>query len=593
MAAQGSNKNSQMKITRAAVLFSFVSLSHASPIKNLWRRYAYSDPAIEQVVNTTTFVYPQAESSEVFPMSSCRGITLEDATIDQLQGYFNEGVLTSEDVVRCYMDRYFQINPYVNGIMQVNPDCISIAKEMDQERAEGIVRGPLHGIPFIVKDNYATKDKMDTTCGSWMLLGSIVPRDAHVVSKLRAAGAVLFGHSTLSEWADMRSSDYSEGYSARGGQARCPFNLTVNPGGSSSGSAGAVAANMIMFALGTETDGSIIDPSMRNGIVGFKPTVGLTSRSGVVPESEHQDSTGPLARTVRDAVYAFQYMWGVDERDVYTKNQTGNVPENGDYISFLADKEALKGAKFGLPWEKLWTHAKPDQVSRLLEVIKLIEDAGATVYNNTNFGNLDVISDDGWNWDFGSTNESEFTVVKVDFYNNIKTYLSELENTEIKSLEDIVAYNYNFTGTEGGYAGINPAFSSGQDSFLDSLAWGGEKNETYWQAVEFVQRTSRQEGIDYALNYTDSATGENFKLDGLLVPSGLSITYQQAAKAGYPMMTLPVGVQSNGRPFGLGIMQSAWEEPKLIKYGSAIEDLLQYKCKPLYYDYLAKNVPVY
>lgn len=583
----------KMKIGLSLALVYALSFTEATPIESLSKRLSSVPPSAEQLVNTTTFVYPQAESSQLFPMNACKGITLEDATIDQLQNYFTEGTLTSEDVVNCYIDRYFQLNPYVNSVLQVNPDCISIAREMDRERAAGIVRSPLHGIPFLVKDNFATKDKMDTSCGSWMLLGSIVPRDAHVVSKLRDAGAILFGHSTLSEWADMRSSTYSEGYSARGGQARSPFNLTVDPGGSSSGSAGAVAANMIMFALGTETDGSIIDPSSRNGIVGFKPTVGLTSRAGIIPESEHQDTAGPLARTVRDAVYAFQYMWGEDDRDIYTMNQTGNIPENRDYVSFLSNKDALKGARFGLPWQKLWTHAQPNQVARLMEVIDLITNAGATVYNNTNFGNLDVISDDGWNWDLGSTNESEFTIVKVDFYNNIKSYLSELENTKISSLEDIVAYNYNFSGTEGGYPNDNPAFSSGQDSFLSSLVWGGVKNATYWQAVDFVGRTSREEGIDYALNYTDQITGDNFKLDGLLVPSSLSITYQQAAKAGYPMITLPVGLQSNGRPFGLGIMQSAWQEPQLIKYGLAIEDLLQYTSKPQFYEYLAKNVPVY
>ncbi|CEP59988.1 uncharacterized protein LALA0_S01e00474g [Lachancea lanzarotensis] len=582
-----------MKLDSLLLVACASSLTAASPISALWRRFTEDSPSEVQAVNATTFTYPQTETAELFPMETCQGITLEGATIDQLQDYLGKGVLTSQDIVRCYFNRYLQVDGYVNSIMQVNPDVLAIAAERDEERAQGLVRGPLHGIPFLVKDNYATKDKMDTTCGSWALLGSIVPRDAHVVARLRDAGAVLFGHATLSEWADMRSSGYSEGYSARGGQSRSPFNLTVNPGGSSSGSAAAVAANMIMFSLGTETDGSIIDPAMRNGIVGFKPTVGLTSRAGVIPESEHQDSTGTMARTMRDAVYAFQSMWGVDARDVYTLNQTGNVPEDGDYVKFLSDKSALKGAKFGLPWNKLWSLAKPNQIQRLMEVVKEIEDAGATVYNNTDFGNLDVISSKGWNWDFGRTNESEFTVVKVDFYNNIKAYLSELQNTEMKSLEDIVEYNIKYTGTEGGINGTVPAFKSGQDSFMDSLAWGGVKNETYWQAVEFVQRTSREEGIDYALNYTDSSTGENFKLDGLLVPSGLSITYQQAAKAGYPMVTLPVGVDpTNGRPFGLGIMQSAWEESKLITYGSAIEDLLNYECKPQFYEYLAKNIPV-
>lgn len=200
-------------------------------------------------------------------------------------------------------------------LLQLNPDVLAIASALDAERAGGIVRGPLHGIPFLVKDNIASKDKMETTAGSWALLGSVVPRDAYVISRLRDAGAILMGKATLSEWADMRSNNYSEGYSGRGGQARSPYNLTLNPGGSSSGSAIAVAANTIMFALGTETDGSVINPAERNAIVGIKPTVGLTSRAGVIPESEHQDTVGTFARTVRDATYALDAIYGVDPRE--------------------------------------------------------------------------------------------------------------------------------------------------------------------------------------------------------------------------------------------------------------------------------------
>lgn len=545
-----------------------------------------------QELNDSEFNFPQTKSSDLFPMPLCRGIVLEEATIDELQLYMENKTLTSVDLVHCYLQRYFQINDFVNGIQQLNPDMFSISASMDEEREQGIVRGPLHGIPFIVKDNFATKDKMQTTCGSNALLGNVVPRDSFVVHKLREAGAVLFGHATLSEWADMRSSDYSEGYSAVGGQARSPYNLTKISGGSSTGSGGSTAANMIMFSLGTETDGSIISPSVLNGIVGFKPTVGLTSRNGVIPESEHQDTTGPMARTVRDAVYVLQHMFGVDERDNYTFAQTGKTPPDGDYLKFLSDQSALKGARFGLPWEKLWSYADESMVERLLETIKRLEQAGATIYNNTNFGNLDVISDDGWDWKFGRVNESEYTIVKVDFYNNIESYLSELENTQMRTLQDLVDYNYANDGTEGGNPGTHPAFESGQDGFLASLEWGGIKNETYYQAIEFVHRTSRDEGIDYALNYTDSNTGENFQLDGLLVPSSHGITYQQAAKAGYPMVTIPVDVDQDGMPYGLGIMQTAWGEPDLIKYASAIEDLLKHRPTPKYYEYLSKNVPV-
>lgn len=387
-------------------------------------------------------------------MPSCHGITLEEATIDQLQGYLNDGTLSSAQLLRCYVKRMRQVDEYINSLIEFNPDAEDIADALDAERKAGCVRGPLHGIPFLVKDNIATKDQMETTAGSWALLGSVVPRDSHVVAKLREAGALLMGKATLSEWADMRSNNYSEGYSPRGGQARSPYNLTLQPGGSSSGSATAVTANIVSFSLGTETDGSVISPAERNGLVGFKPTVGLTSRAGVIPESEHQDTVGTFGKTVRDAAYAFDAIYGVDERDNYTLAQQGNTPTEG-YIQYLTDKQALKNATFGLPWASFWTYAGPEQTSGLLSLISLIESAGATVINNTEIPNYAIIvSPDGWNWDYGSArgfpNESEYTVVKVDFYNNIKTYLSELENTNIRSLEDIVAYNYANDGTEGG-----------------------------------------------------------------------------------------------------------------------------------------------
>lgn len=213
------------------------------------------------------------------------------------------------------------LNP--SSVVQLNPDVLNIASTLDSERTHGQIRSPLHGIPFLIKDNIASKDKLETTAGSFALLGSIVPRDAFVVSKLRQAGVILLGKATLSEWADMRSNNYSEGYSARGGQARSSYNFTVNPGGSSTGSAIAVANNVVTFALGSETDGSVINPAERNAIVGIKPTVGLTSRAGVVPERIHQDTVGCFGRTVQDAVYALDAIYGVDPRDNYTSAQMG------------------------------------------------------------------------------------------------------------------------------------------------------------------------------------------------------------------------------------------------------------------------------
>ena len=282
--------------------------------------------------------------------------------------------------------------------MQYNPDVLSIAAALDAERAAGQVRGPLHGIPFLVKDNIATKDKLETTAGSWALEGSIVPQDAFVVSKLRNAGAVLMGKATLSEWADMRSNNYSEGYSARGGQCRSAYNFSVNPGESSSGSAISVSNNVVTFSLGTETDGSLINPAERNAIVAIKPTVGLTSRDGVIPESTHQDTVGAIGKTVKDAIYVLDAIYGVDPKDNYTQAQVGKTPTGG-YLPFVSDKSALQGAKFGIPWKSFWQFLDPEQMMILLDIVDMIITAGATIINGTELPHYEtIVSPDGWNW---------------------------------------------------------------------------------------------------------------------------------------------------------------------------------------------------
>ncbi|KAF2728623.1 amidase signature enzyme [Polyplosphaeria fusca] len=557
--------------------------------------------SIDPLQTPYPFYFPPEEDAEtpgLFPMPKCGQVTLEEATIDQLQGYMRNGSLTSVQLLNCYMRRMHQVDEYINSIIELNPDAYDIATALDAEREAGAVRGPLHGIPFLIKDNIATKDQMETTAGSLMLLGSVVPRDAHVVAKLRQAGALLMGKATLSEWADMRSNNYSEGYSSRGGQARSPYNLTLNPGGSSSGSALAVAGNVVSFALGTETDGSVINPAERNAIVGIKPTVGLTSRAGVVPECAHQDSVGTFGKTVRDAAYAFDAIFGIDERDNYTLAQEGRTPSGG-YLQYLSDRTALKNATFGIPWDSFWVYADEEQQAILGSLIEVIQDAGATIINGTELPNYQAIVAPFWDWDYGNTrgfpNESEYTVVKVDFYNNIKAYLSELENTNIRSLEDIVAYNYANDGTEGGYPWPNgiPAFYSGQDGFLASLEWKGVMNETYWQALEYCQRSTREEGIDAAL------ANNGRPVDALLVPPDVGQTYQIAAQAGYPVITLPASTHSEtGMPFGLALMGTAWSEGSLLKWASAIEDVqfasnTPYKrTLPRWYAYQERNIPV-
>ncbi|KAI1792237.1 amidase signature domain-containing protein [Ganoderma leucocontextum] len=491
-----------------------------------------------------------AGTDNLFLMEDCSGFKLHEATFDEMQDVMSRGELTSVQLVACYLVRTYQTQEYIHSVLQVNPDVFAIAAERDAERRQGKVRGPLHGIPFTVKDNIASKDNLETTAGSWALLGSIVPRDAHVVKKLREAGAVLFGKAALSEWADMRSNDYSEGYSARGGQVRR-----------------------------SETDGSVINPASRNALVGIKPTVGLTSRAGVIPESEHQDSVGILVRTVKDATLVLDAIYGIDEHDNYTLAQKGKTPAGG-YTQFLTDKTALQGAASG---------STPTRTSRRSSSSSSSSSSrpARTIVNNTEITDYEtLVSPDGWNWDWGSVrgfpNESEYTYIKVDFYNNIKSYLAE--------------FNLDNAGSEGGTPGVHPAFASGQDGFLAALATRGVRDEAYWQALDFCQTKCRR-GIDDAL--THSHNGTKTMLAGLLVPPQVAQAPQIAAQAGYPVITLPAGLDAeSGMPFGLGIMQTAWGEAELVRWASAIEDLQRtsgtpYKRQlPTWRGYLERNLPV-
>ena len=298
-----------------------------------------------------------------------------------------------------------------------------------------------------------------------------------------------------------------------------------------------------------------------------------------MPESEHQDSVGTFGRTVHDAVYALDAIYGIDPRDNYTWAQQGRTPAGG-YAQYLTNKTALANATFGIPWKSFWVYADEEQLATLTAIISLIESAGATVINGTEVLDYEeIVSNDSWNWDYGTTrgftNESEFTVVTVDFYNNIITYLSELNNTNIRSLADIVQYNYDNDGTEGGHPWPqgNPAFWSGQDTFLASLATGGIRDETYFQALGYTQ-TKCKRGIDHALTaYSDQP------LSALLVPPAVGQSYQISAQAQYPVITVPAGYHDrqgdHGMPYGLALLQTMWGEAKLVRWGSAIEDLIR------------------
>ena len=449
----------------------------------------------------------------------------------------------------------------------------------------------------------ATADRQQTTAGSWALLGSIVPKDAHIVKLLRDAGAIILGKSNLDEWAGMRGSSYSAGFSARGGQCRNPYNLRKSPEGSSNGSAVSVSANIVPLAFGTETDTSIIGPAIVNGVVGIKPTVGLTSRGGVVPISETQDSVGPYGRTVADAVRALDVIAGPDADDKHSTVPERRQPES--YFDCLADRHALKGAKFGLPLKRCWDLAPSPQRKIVEEVLDWMRSADAEIIGTDIPCAEERLHEDGhWDWErYGDTKPeiSEITVSKVETYDLMSKYLSQLSNTPMKSLEDIVRFNDENDGTEGGHAGTLPAFPDGQALFRKCVETQGIKDAVYYAAKKHCQYQCRDNGIDAALHYIDPVTLKEVELDGLLFCDVKMAGQCIAAQAGYPIISVPAGVDPEGIPVSISVQHSAWEEARLVKWASAIEDLiahergkegLEARETPRFRNHLAKNVPI-
>ncbi|KAI9814317.1 MAG: hypothetical protein M1826_002283 [Phylliscum demangeonii] len=560
----------------------------------------------------------QEKIPALFRLPALHAFDLYETTIEQLQGLFASGQLTAVDYVHFCLERirtvgfsfsaffvvcpekqgkrlrtphtphHKAIDPYLESVIEVNPDASQIAHALDEERRQGMVRSSLHGIPVLVKDNMATKDKMQTTAGSWALLGSTVPRDAHIVARLRQAGAIILGHANMSEWASLRSKEDSVGYSPRRGQVRNPYDLSRSPAGSSSGSAVAVSANMVPLSLGTETDTSIIGPAATNGIVGIKPTVGLTSRSGVIPISEHMDSVGCFGRTVADATHALDAIVGRDDRDPFTRLPPRRQDDHR-YASFLSSKAVLKGAKFGLPWTRCWDWVPEDQKKVASGVLDAIVAAGAEIVRTEFPCAEDRIPE------HGAPAESEFTVVKVDAYHNMNAYLSELSDTTIHRIEDIVAYNDANRGTEGAYPGDHPAFPTGQDNLREIVATGGAKDETYHHALRYMQTTCRDGGIDAALRHVRD-DGQCIELDALLLCDRKGAGQQIAAQAGYPIICIPIGLDACGLPVSLSVQQSAWREAALVRWASAIEDVVRElrggRPTPEYHRYSSKNIPV-
>jgi amidase len=490
---------------------------------------------------------------------------VEEATISGLQARMTAGNITAEALVSAYLSRIDALDrsgPRLRAVLELNPDALEIARARDHERGNGHVRGPLHGIPILLKDNIDTADGMMTTAGSLALVGKAPSEDATVAARLRHAGAVILGKTNLSEWANMRSTHATSGWSGRGGQTRNPYILDRNPGGSSSGSAAAVSANLCAAALGTETDGSIVNPANNCGVVGLKPTVGLTSRAGVVPIAHSQDTVGVHGRTVADAATVLGALVGVDPRDEATSASAGKL--HHDYTQFL-DPHGLDGARIGVARHGMTGFSSAaDEV--LGHAIQVMRDAGATVVDPADIPTIDKIN----------RSFAEDLVEVYEFKRGLNAYLATRHGVPIHTLADAIAFNNAHHQRELRWFG--------QEWFTLAEADRYSKSE-YQAALTRCRNRGGRNGIDAAL--------EQHNLDALIAPSGplawvthlrkgdpsSGRTAGPAALAGYPLISVPAG-HRGGLPLGITFMGTAWSEPKLIKLASGFEAVRRARRKP-------------
>ncbi|MBK8985480.1 MAG: amidase [Chloroflexi bacterium] len=489
---------------------------------------------------------------------------LLEATISDLQDGLSNGRFTAHTLVRHYLARIQQLDqqgPSLNAIIELNPDALTIAADLDAERAEKGARGPLHGIPIILKDNIATADQMSTTAGSLALAGSIAAQDAFLVERLRAAGAIILGKANLSEWANFRSSRSSSGWSSRGGQTRNPYALDRSPCGSSSGSAVAVAASFCAAAIGTETDGSIVCPAHSNGIVGLKPTLGLVSRSGIIPIAHSQDTAGPLTRSVADAAILLGALTGVDPRDPATAASGGQF--HTDYMQFL-DPAGLRGARIGVARNFFGLH--PDVDAIMETAVAAMKAQGADIVDPADLDSLEG---------FG---EAEVTVLLYEFKADLNAYLATLgAEAPVKTLADIIAFN------QANAAAVMPYF--GQERMLAAQEKGALSETDYLEALALNHRLARAEGIDKVL--------QEHTLDAIVAPTGGPAwlidwvngdhygggSSSPTAVAGYPNLTVPAGFV-RGLPVGISFIGAAYQEPTLLKLAYAFEQATKARQAP-------------
>ncbi|ACY14489.1 Amidase [Haliangium ochraceum DSM 14365] len=488
---------------------------------------------------------------------------LAEVSIAELQAGMEAGTWSSQQITELYLARIAAVSeqgPSLRAVIETNPEAVSIAQALDAERAQGNLRGPLHGVPILLKDNIATADQTTTTAGALALTGSQAPADAFVAQQLRAAGAVLLGKANLSEWANFRSFRASSGWSGRGRQCRNPYVLDRNPSGSSSGSAVAAAASLAAAAIGTETNGSIVSPASANGVVGVKPTVGLTSRSRVIPISHTQDTVGPLARTVRDAAIVLGAMTGVDPDDEATAASEGQAFT--DYTQFL-DAGALSGARIGVARNQFGFHSEVD--ARMETAIEAMAEAGAVI--------VDPVSIPV----FGDFQGVTLDILLYEFKAGINAYLAGLGDPPVSTLADIIAYNREHEGESMPYFG--------QEILLAAEAKGPLSEQEYIDALELARGIAREDGIDRAL--------ADDNLDAIIAPTGgpawptdlvtgdhfLGGSSTASAVAGYPIVSVPAG-DIFGLPVGISFIGGAWSEPTLLALAYAFEQATGHRKAP-------------
>lgn len=489
--------------------------------------------------------------------------SLNEITIDQLQKMMQEGKMTSKSITELYLKRIAAMDkkgPAINAVIEINPDAMKIAEEMDKERKVGKVRSRMHGIPVLIKDNIDTGDKMMTTAGATAMIGNIASEDAFIVKKLREAGAVLLGKTNLSEWANFRSSRSTSGWSSRGGQTRMPYILDRNPSGSSAGTGAGVSANFCTIGIGTETDGSITSPASINGLVGIKPTVGLLSRTGIIPISATQDTAGPMGRTVTDAAIFLGVLAGIDPNDSKTLESKGKAKT--DYTEGLS-KDGLKGKRIGVE-KSFFRRRNEDVIQVFKDAIEVIKAQGGTIVEVDLISKINEVGGDG-----------ETEVLQFEFKEGLNKYLSTA-NAKVKTLADVIAFNAKNATT------AMPFFK--QETLIISNTKEGLDNKKYKDALE---NSTKSRGIISAVlkdNNLDTiigiSNGPSACIDNINGDYSTGFSFSgPAATAGYPHITLPMGMVHE-LPIGISFIGDAYQEATIIKLAYAFEQATKKRVAP-------------